>query len=179
MSDDEYDVWDIFDIPRNHEADEHLAEVCQIQNKDDSPIPAYEQAVLEITINIPPLAKYRKSSLIEKISMYQTLWKAILNAVDCQTIEHSYQIELCASGLPHLHGYVKYTLSTYSPAGLVMDCVRAVYKLLPRGAWGQIAKNPYNHHLARFKAPALCINHKKILYKQWCNYMNKDARPNS
>lgn len=177
MSDDDRDVFDVFDIERSCEADEHLAGGMPPKQSLD-PDAYLHTVVLEVTINLPPLKNYLLSSELEKIEMYKELWNTGVMAISAKNYDQNYFIEYCKSGLPHLHGYIKYIgVPDHSRRGLVMDFVRAIYRKLHRGAWRQIAQYPYEARIDRFKAPALCVNYKKVLFHGWTSYITKNARP--
>lgn len=133
-----------------------------------------EKATVEITINVPRYKAYKQMPLCGQMQVYRDLWEVVKQSIPSNKKIDRFEIEYCKDGYPHLHGYLSYhDLTTHYPEGLVMDIVRAIYKKLPRNYYKQIADNPYNNALDRFKSPAVCINYKHILQDNWTSYMSK------
>lgn len=165
----EYDPYDVFDIVvplgRRDEAPEHLAE----------PLISYN---IEITIALPQNCKdYRYLPLLDKIKSYANVFENIKAEYRAQS--GFYTIEYHANGEPHLHGYLDIQLHvntfTYDIEDILKMIARSIFLKLPKVLFKQFAKADVNPYLKRFKSPAVCLNIKNVLQKEWVDYINKNA----
>lgn len=128
---------------------------------------------LEITLNIPRNKDFRGASETERIEMYMEYWK---HAKSCFNVyADQYTIEYCQDGMPHLHGYITFSIveNDVTDEHIVNTVVRKIFKHLPRTAWRQYQANFYNPYFKKFKSPAVCINIKDVLHANWLHYMHK------
>lgn len=150
-------------------ADEHLA-VVQTNNHEK----LYQ--VVEITLNI----RQDKMSLLQHISAYKELWRIFKD--EYKGRDDKYYIEYCKSGQPHLHGYMTIELHQnvffYSTTELLKMLAKTFYLNLPRKYYKQLANAKINEVWKMFKAPAVTLNLKNFLYKNWEEYIEKNAVKN-
>lgn len=130
------------------------------------------KAIYEITINYPSNDKdYKIMDIPQKIQIYKMIWRKVIPP----EYKYDYWIEYTKKGEPHLHGYFYIPICEDSDEKeTMMIIVKNFYKCIPRKYYNQIEKNPYNEYYKRFKAPFLCVNHKRVLHHQWLNYCQKD-----
>lgn len=134
--------------------------------------------VVEITISYPQKCKYYKTlTLQQKINCYIELFnnlKAEYNATSGE-----YCIEYHVNKEPHLHGHIEVNLPAntfnYSTSEMLRMFAKSIYLKLPKSCYKQFAKADINEYLKRFKAPAVCLNIKNVLKKEWVNYCNKET----
>lgn len=134
------------------------------------------KSLLEVTLNLPNYKEYVNLDTSGKFCLYKNIWDDMMRAVDHNGCRHSYNIEYCRNGNPHMHGFMEFEFDhDIFAEGLVMDVVRRFFANIPQRYRAQIRKNPYDTYLKRFRAPAICINYKNSLSHQWLCYMNKNA----
>lgn len=127
----------------------------------------------EITINIPQ----KKLSIQQHSEVYKNTWEHLKKVY--KSVADGYHIEECVSRQFHIHGYltVQYPVSilNYDEEVILRGLAREIYKILPKVYYKQLANLKYNAHLKRLKGPAVCLNLKEVLHKNWENYITKNA----
>lgn len=129
--------------------------------------------VVEITINIPK----DKMQLLQHIDLYKDIWSYFKKQY--KGYDDKYVIEYCKSGQPHLHGYMTIDLNSnvinYPTEELLKMLAKTIYLILPRKYYKQLNNAHINEYFKLFKAPAVTLNLKNLLYKNWCDYIEKNA----
>lgn len=159
---------------------EDFEEIFGVDLHGQDQLGSYYTLVIELTIALPQkIPTYRNMSLIEKIQVYKDLYnnyKAEYKATD-----GCYEIEYHDNGQPHLHGWLSVRLHPntyqYDTEELLRMFAKSIFLQLPRSCYKQFAKADVNAHLKRFKSPAVTLNLKHVLAKEWVNYINKNVRP--
>lgn len=138
----------------------------------------YLAVTLELTIAIPQnIKEYKTLTLLEKINVYRNLFDNF--KTEYNSISGAYQIEYHQNGNPHLHGYIEVLLHpntfNYPTVEILRMFAKSIFLMMPRSVFRQFRTADVNEHLKRFKSPAVVINIKNLLSKEWVNYINKNA----
>lgn len=133
----------------------------------------YYSQTMELTINV----KQDKMTLIEHIDCYRKIWAHLEETFNCKSY---YVIEYCKSGQAHTHGFLAVQLHintyNYSDKNIAEMVVKPIYKMLPKKYYLQFTKkHTWHNEYRRWKAPAVCLNIKNAIYKNWIDYCNKNA----
>lgn len=131
--------------------------------------------VVEYTINVSPKHWSKDYGLLQKMERLKMISQEIVK--EYTAVRGSYQLELCKSGEPHLHGYMEVELPAFFFG--VLDCeilrmfAKTIFMQLPRPCYKQFATADINSYLRRFNSPAVVLNLKNCLEQGWVDYINK------
>lgn len=156
---EEYDIYDVFDIKAR---DEHPAQLGSFFNCN-----------VELTINI----KQDKMTMIEHIDVYKELFENL--KAEYNATAGAYEIEYCKSGQLHIHGWMDINLHInvyqYDTSEILRMIAKSIFIKLPKKYYKQYAKADVNETIKRFKSPAVVLNLKNLLSRQWVEYIEKNA----
>lgn len=141
---------DIFELD-----DENLGSILPVI---DTPVLGY----LEITLNHPRTAKFRRLTDEIKREVYKNLYLKIKQLLS-KHIEHDeFYFENCKDGIPHLHASITVSFDTSGSAmGLVSEIVRTYLNALPGKHKVYKSENEYPYY-SRYKGPAICCQWTQI-----------------
>lgn len=150
---------------RRAPAPEHLADIIE----DDK-----IKRVYEVTVNFPQ----KDMLLLQHVECYKSLWDDIIKHY--KPVSQLYTIEYCKSGQAHLHGLLEIVypiqIIKYDDKHLLDDLMKFIYLRLPKNLWRQyMHRVSYDASIARMKTPAVCLNIKNVICKNWIDYMKKNA----
>lgn len=133
---------------------------------------------IELTIALPQNCRqYRELTLLEKVNCYHKLWNHFKK--EYKASKGSYTIEYHRNGNPHLHGYLEVNLHPnmyhYDTAHILRMFAKTLFLEMPKSLYKQYTKADVNEYLRRFKSPAVTLNLKEYIHKNWVNYCNKNA----
>lgn len=155
---------------------------CLQRNSLDEDMPTRlkeEFYSIEITINHPRTAPFKRLSPERQKSLLNSLYFKARSSIVCEIYEDTVRHEQCLDGVMHLHSYIYIKpQKPFYPRGIVMGCAKAILYAMPVRTQAQLSNYHYCDKFKTFKSPAVCVqftpfsDSKRIL--QWETYINKN-----
>lgn len=134
---------------------------------------------LEITLKHPCDTKWSSSPSTIQKEWYRKAWNNIVNTGGISNIvDTGYVYEFHKNGHVHLHGYIKFEMSSkFSPIGLIADYSKMYYLLLSKKHTYKEAHMYYDY--MRYASPAICVQYVNDIEKperfgEWKTYLLKE-----
>lgn len=133
---------------------------------------------IELTLNYPRTAKFKRCSQDEQKSVYDNWFNHFALRYGNRIVSNRKVFEECKSGFIHVHYDIEFkTLKEYYPAGLVSDIVKTLLEPLPLRHSKFDMKN-YNCEYRRYRCPSMVVQLRDIgdipRAIQWDMYLSKN-----
>jgi hypothetical protein len=175
------DIYDMFDIPDDMRR-KPVAGKQALVSAMDSTIQESFKCVVELTLNPPQTASYKRLSYDDKLDFIDTHFRAILREHKIKVYKYSF--ERYQTGYPHLHAQLYFDLPPCGDIdGLVMEiALTYIHRLTPKyrnaftNTWRYMHKG-----LHRYLCPAIVVQYKEIedtqRHEEWLEYISKISPP--
>lgn len=142
------------------------------------------KAIIELTLNFPRTAKFKRMSVERQKQLYDGLIYFIMLRLYRIGIACTYErtFETCKSGFIHIHAILDLVLPVrvFCPHGLICDIVSAYLYNLP-GKHSRYNDKFYRYDLNRFRSPSICCQYRNPTEVSridcWKQYINKFSVP--
>lgn len=136
-------------------------------------------SIVELTLNHPRTAKFKKLTKDLQIQLYIHLFEFII-AKTPGVKDSQYTFEECKSGFIHLHGYlyIEHTRSG-SMEGLVLDIVRNFFTRMPK-RYSVMRMDQFYPLFCRYRSPMILAQYRdgsdSTRLETWKSYITKDQK---
>ncbi len=133
-------------------------------------------SIIEITLNYPRTAKFKRSTPDQQKLLYKNLLDyVILHSPYSKLLEYTY--EQCESGYYHVHGTIMINSPySYSIHGLIQSMAKVYFTQLPK-RYSEYRDIQYYWSFIRYKSPMICLQYvEKDNFERtkiWQDYINK------
>lgn len=133
-------------------------------------------SIIEVTMNHPRTAPFRKRTTSQQIELYENLWIKLCHQVPALTDSQSV-MEYCKDGTPHLHGWLRITYGyAGSVYGMISNIAQIYLRLMPK-RYSHFRESDYYPSYERYRSPMLCLQYNSSEDKerniQWQTYIDK------